>query len=206
LFLVSKVARRDQALRKDMAAIDQGGPSREFIHQLWKQMGRLKVSYKTNGISVALFEERGAGLVPQKNEMVEIAIEGMVKEAKIDKLSQDEKDRIPEWILNKMKVMYRAIGRIMARCMLSLDQRSKDGVADDAYHKLLISSNALPAIYRNVLFRGLTPQSPDYGFASLIPDVGSLLVDREVKDARSAFEMLGIEEGTTSAMQMPGRR
>jgi hypothetical protein len=198
LFLVSKVARRDKKLSKDMTAIDQGGPSREFIHQLWKQMGRLEVSDATNSISVALFEkEKDVGLVqqkprswlvPQKNEMVELAIK---------KLSQDEQDRI--W--SKMKAMYRAIGRIMARCMLSLDQRGKDAVADDDYHKLLISAKALPAIYRNVLFRGITPQSPDYGFTSLIPDVSSLLVDRKVKDERSAFEMLGIEEGTISEMR-----
>lgn len=51
-----------------------------------------------------------------------------------------------------------------------------------------------------VLFRGITPHSPDYGFASLIPDVCSL-IDLEVQDASNAFSKLGIPEGTRSAMQ-----
>jgi hypothetical protein len=139
-----------QALNEGTRAIDQGGPSREFIHQLWKQMPRLKVSYKTSGTSVALFTEEGGGLVPQTNDMVENAIKGMVKEANDDKLLQDEKGRIPECIRNKMKAIYRAIGRIMARCMLSsLDQRSPDAINADIYEKFLISAKALPVFYRN---------------------------------------------------------
>jgi hypothetical protein len=147
--LVSKVVRGDQALDEGSRAIDEGGPSREFIHQVWKQMPRLKVSYKASGASVALFTEGAIGLIPQTNDMVENAIEGMIKEAKNDKLSQDEKDRIPECIRNKMKAIYRAIGRIMARCMLSLDQRSPDDIDADIYHKFLISAKALPVFYRN---------------------------------------------------------
>lgn len=130
-------------------AIDQGGPSREFFHQVWKQMVRLKVSYKPNGASVALFTEESVGLVPQKNEMLEIAIEQMVKEARSDKLSRYERDKIREVIWEKVKAMYRAIGRIMARCMLSLDQRTSAHVDDDMYFKFLISAKCLPIFYRN---------------------------------------------------------
>ena len=138
------MARGDQTLEK---AIDQGGPSREFIYQLWKQMRTLKVSYTRNGTSVSLFIEAGAGLAPQKDEIVDEAIKGMVKEAK--SLTKGEKRRIPEYVLNKIKAMYRAIGRIMARCMLDLDHRSPDNVQDDAFHKFLISAKALPVFYRN---------------------------------------------------------
>jgi hypothetical protein len=149
LILVSEVARGDQTLEK---AIDHGGPSREFIHQLWKQMGRLKVCYKENGTSLSLFTEEKGGLLPrllpQKNEIVDATIERMVKEAKSDK-SPVKKQHIRNEMKVKMKAMYRAIGRIMARCMFHLDQRPPDHVEDDVHHKFLISAKALPVFYRN---------------------------------------------------------
>lgn len=141
------MARGDEELEKDVKAIDQGGPSREFFYQLWKQMPTLKVSYKRNGVSVALFEEARAGLVPQKDEQVDEAIKKMVKEAK--NLSKAARSGIPEYVRKKIKAMYRAFGRIMARCMLGLDHRSADAFQDDAYYKFLISAKALPIFYRN---------------------------------------------------------
>jgi hypothetical protein len=68
---------------------------------------------------------------------------------------------------------------------------------------------ATHAMVFEVLFRGITPEkkphSPVYVLKSLIPDVCSLL-GSEVNDAKSAFKMLGIDEGTLAAMQKDFRR
>jgi len=84
-----------------MLAVDEGGPTRAFLSQVWRQMDNLKV--QSNGKQAALFERSELGFCkPQTNEVLQakLGLDGNAEE-----------------VCGLVRPFYRALGRIMLYCL-----------------------------------------------------------------------------------------
>jgi hypothetical protein len=106
-------------------AKDAGGPTRQFLDELWKQMGSLTVKCP-NGTDINLFIVEPVGFVPQSDEVIDHNIESL------NYLERKE-------IIARLGAFYKAIGRMFALCLLSISTNSP----------FTIAAQALPCLYRN---------------------------------------------------------
>eukprot|EP00978_Attheya_sp_CCMP212_P012503 scaffold31195_cov44-Attheya_sp.AAC.2 len=84
-------------------AIDEGGPTREFLSQCWRQMGDLKLPVE-GGSGVSLFEKDDYGWVPMTDDKLRNKLEGALKK---DGRVSDDSEYAGKIELAKM--YYRAI-------------------------------------------------------------------------------------------------
>jgi len=122
-------------------AIDEGGPTREFLSQCWKQMSGLRVRKleKTkSGLkekSVKLFETQDNGVVPLTDDGLR------------EKLKNTFQGDDYVAYLKRAKAYYEAIGRILLHSLAN---------------NHTISASAMPPFYQNWLLRGCSPADDDY--------------------------------------------
>jgi hypothetical protein len=106
-------------------AKDAGGPTRQFLDELWKQMGSLTVKCP-NGADISLFLVEPVGFVPQGDQFIRHKIKSL-------------NDRERKEIIARLGAFYKAIGRMFASCLLSISTDSP----------FTIAAQALPPLYRN---------------------------------------------------------
>jgi hypothetical protein len=121
-----RTKRRLKTLEKEYQAVDDGGVSREFLNQVWSQLGDLGVEL-LGGTRVALFERTKGGLLPQTN---------VVLEHKLRNLEEAEAEEFKQ----KIECYYRAIGRILAHSML---------LSPEHFGPVPVASHALPLLYQS---------------------------------------------------------
>ena len=117
-------------VKKEFQAIDEGGPTREFFNRVWMQMRDLAIEIPLTTQKIQLFDTQSKiDCIPQTDDDIEFKL------AKVPEGEQSE-------IRDKIRCFYRAIGRIMAHCLV--------GVEDELIGKLpAIASIALPKLYRS---------------------------------------------------------
>jgi hypothetical protein len=84
-----------------------GGPTREFLKNVWDQMGDLYVN--DNGKKQRLFKVMGDAFVPAENSTIEHS--------------------------DAAKIFYRAFGRILAYCILHQQKIAKHAMVSSFYHE-----------------------------------------------------------------------
>jgi hypothetical protein len=107
-------------------AVDEGGVSREFLNQVWLQLGDLRVELPGR-TKVDLFEKTKGGLLPSTNE------ELLQHQKYMDEAEADE-------FKNRFECYYRAIGRILAHSIL---------LSPEDFGPVPVASHALPLLYRS---------------------------------------------------------
>jgi len=109
-----KMSKKDEKeLNKSYQAKDDGGPTEEFFHEVFSQIGSLKV----NGIS--LFEQTSGGYLPVSDDVLKYKAE-----------------KSSEGTLEKIKAYYRAFGRMVAHRLL-LSQTIESNCIPSLYQKYL---------------------------------------------------------------------
>jgi hypothetical protein len=123
-----RTKQRLKTLEKENQAIDEGGVSREFLNQVWSQLGNLGVELP-GGSRVALYGEipTMGGLLPQTDEIFE------------DQLKYLDTAEAVEF-KNRIECYYRAIGRILAHSML---------LSPEDFGPVPVASHALPLLYQS---------------------------------------------------------
>jgi len=109
---------------------------KEFLSQIWKQMGSLGVLYSESDGTVRkfrLFEDTETGSIPRKDEEFEL-LKGHSEELYHD-------------VITRAKIYYRALGRIMFHTILNGHTIPKE---------------TIPAFFRNVIFRECEPKDNKY--------------------------------------------
>jgi uncharacterized protein YihD (DUF1040 family) len=152
-----------------MVAKDEGGPTRAFLNEVWRQLPELTVASEDK--NVALFCKGYNGdIVPVDDDIIchDLKIKGDRKGAKA-----------------LVQPFYRAIGRILlyCLCMNNTPIRSDDASEKQFY---LIGSHIMPNIYRNYLLRGIDPTDDRYDISDLVHDVVTIRLNKNqaAKDDR----------------------
>ena len=100
---------KNKKKNRDLLAVDEGGPTREFFTQIWKNMEFLKIKYKNKENQTKffkLFETSEAGPLPAKDELFE-------------ELGEKHSEEVRTFVEEKARKYYRALGRIMFRVIVS---------------------------------------------------------------------------------------
>mmetsp|Transcript_18710 Transcript_18710/g.33949 ORF Transcript_18710/g.33949 Transcript_18710/m.33949 type:complete len:932 (-) Transcript_18710:1162-3957(-) len=132
-------------------AIDEGGPTREFLSQCWMQMGDLKLPVE-GGTDVSLFEKHTHGWVPITDEMLRTKLKAALKEN--GRLSDDSEYAGK---IEQARMYYRAIGRIMLHALATGNT---------------IWSSSMTPLYQNWLLRGCRPGDEDYHKEDILKHLG----------------------------------
>ncbi|KAL7537829.1 hypothetical protein ACHAXR_008113, partial [Thalassiosira sp. AJA248-18] len=131
-----KLKKDAQAQKKEDTGVDEGGPSRQFLTDVFKQLGALTI--KVGAESVSLFENTDSGVQVMTDEILNDRIKRAAKKC------SGKYEEIIEDSIKCAKDYVRAIGRIILHSI----------VHRHTAHKLTLPSNAMPPFFMNVLFHG----------------------------------------------------
>ena len=134
VFDVSEISKL-KSVKQETEAVDQGGPSKEFMNLVWRRLHMLGVTAKgTNGNqkAVKLFYRSETGyLMPQIDDIIQVFLNSI-----------PESDH--ETARKKIDDYYRAIGKLFLHALVS-HWHADD---TDLGSTLMIPSTALPPFYR----------------------------------------------------------
>jgi len=125
--------------KKGDTGVDEGGPSRQFLTEVFGQQGTLCV--KIGDVSVELFENTPSGAVVKTDERLSDTI-SRAAEVWIEKnkeIVDDTKDQVTEKSIKRAKEYSRAIGRIMMHALA---------------HKQTLPSTSMPPFIMHVMLHG----------------------------------------------------
>ena len=111
------------ASKKHDTGKDEGGPTRQFLTDLFKQLDTLSV--KAGEKKVKLFQNTEYGLVPIDDDNLNYKIKRGIKALPKDKRGQIS----PEEIIKRAKVYARAIGRIMLHSICHMQTMPSNAIA-----------------------------------------------------------------------------
>lgn len=94
--------------KRELTAIDQGGPSRQFLAECWKQLGGLRINVGAK--QVRLFEISPCGPIPLTDDVLRHKIEATIKSESGSK--EADKSEI-DGLVEVARCYYLAIGRLM---------------------------------------------------------------------------------------------
>jgi len=114
------------AKRKEDTAVDEGGPTRQFLTDVFKQLDILCI--KVGEGEVELFENTPGGVQVQTDDPLNSKIQALLKR------SSDTHEDTVENAIKRAKDYVRAIGRIILHAIV---------------HKQTLPSNAIPAFFMN---------------------------------------------------------
>jgi hypothetical protein len=155
LFLSPLFSAQVDDVHDQLTAGDDGGPSRAFLSEVWRQIRDLKVQH--NEREANLFTE-DYNCLPSENNNIAMKLQ----------LSND-----PEMARLLVHPYYRALGRILLYT-IGISKRKKfyDG-GDDKEKKieLFIAPHVLPGIYRYYFLKNMDPMNQQYPLADLLHHV-----------------------------------
>jgi hypothetical protein len=179
--------RAKDKLKKEHQAVDEGGPTREFFSQVWAQLSDLSIKLP-GGSSLKLFEKKQGGLLPLTDDYLE---------HRLAKLGPERED-----YMDQIRCYFRAIGRMLAHCLL---------LSPNDFGPVSVPSHSLPLLYQSgeckdfflwniqpstnmmlllsVLLRGFSPKDKEYLTGSLIDHICDLF-DIDKSDHSKAYELL----------------
>jgi len=154
-----------RAKKKEDTGVDEGGPSRQFITDVFKQVDMLSI--QVGGESVKLFENTPRGAVVKTDDSLNQNISNFAKAYVTDKAAKGyvadpinrakEQEKIVKVSIKQAKDYSRAIGRIMLHSFV---------------HKQTLPSNAMPPFIMNVMLHGY---DNDYHKDDILKDIDSML-------------------------------
>jgi len=153
-----------------MTAVDDGGPTRHFLSEVWRQLGDLHGEGRDREGKIEQFELFSSSqsvpcsYIMQTNDFIN---------SKISSLDDDEK------MSRRIESQYEAVGRIILYVL---------GQAQEKDASLAISSQVLPKLYRNFLLRGIDPRDLEYPIEDLLQDVMAMVQwTKEPQELMDAF-------------------
>ena len=129
------------AARKELMAKDEGGPSRQFLTDIFKQIGTLSV--KVGSESVALFEDTPSG--------VWVITDDMLKH-KIERTAKNCCEMVKEAI-KQAKNYIRAIGRIMLHALANKQSLPTNAMPPFLMNCKSVTVSSHDAIYEILTFK-----------------------------------------------------
>mmetsp|Transcript_17584 Transcript_17584/g.38884 ORF Transcript_17584/g.38884 Transcript_17584/m.38884 type:complete len:982 (+) Transcript_17584:123-3068(+) len=145
-------------VKKEIQAIDKGGPSREFMHLVWQRFTELKITAEGNDgeekVLKLLYRESTGYAFFQKDEAIVDFLE---------KLPACNREKVKK----KICAYYQAIGRMYLHAF-AIDMK--------------IPTTAFPPFFRNVLLRNLSPGDEAYPNPEVFRDVKLMGFDMNVND------------------------
>jgi hypothetical protein len=172
----------------DDMAIDDGGPTRDFLSNVWTQIGDLHVTHPRDSETVAKLFDRDAHaeyIVPQTNVRIASALGLNISDDGTTIIDEDSK-----FALELIKPFGRAIGRIMLYCIANQLEGDDD---DDTRppQRFYIATHILHNLFRNYLFRGVDPKHDDeYPLLELLVDVVDLKFTEATKKGNNAQQQM----------------
>jgi hypothetical protein len=180
-------------------AIDEGGPSRFFLSQIWRQLPCLRLCRKVSKnitYSVELFDEN---CVPATNEYI---------------ISRLQAHEIEVEIQEQVKQICQMIGRFIFYCIAMSDRDTTRFEEEILGIKLPLADHVLPNVYRYYYFQNKDPTNLSYELSHLVQDVfaikhltaqsledkmaiymaGVLDLDSELNDKRTKFREAALED------------
>jgi hypothetical protein len=109
-FILGQASREEY---DDDKGFDKGGLTRTFLQSVWDQIGDLSIMI--NGYTLKLFEREAGGIVPIPDDIIRGTISRRLA------VSDGAIDSSNEGLvaLNKIRVYYRAIGRLMIHSLVT---------------------------------------------------------------------------------------
>jgi len=148
---------------KDTTAVDDGGPSRQFLSECWKQLLALHILVGKK--PVKLFEKSRSGVIPVTDDF-------LCHKVKISLSKQsgcDDSSEIDQFIENA-KCYYRAVGRIILHSIMV---------------STTVSSSALVPLFQNFLLRNCSPRDPEYDKDDILQHITGIVFGDNPKKALS---------------------
>jgi len=150
-----------KSVKQETEAVDEGGPSKEFMNLVWKRLHKLEVTAKGNDgnqKSVKLMDRSDTGyLMPQTDDKIQVFF-----------------DSVPasnhEAIRKKIEAYYQAIGKLFLHALAS-HWHTDDSESGSS---LMIPSTTLPPFYRQYLLRGCKPDDEDYPNHEVVRDINAI--------------------------------
>jgi hypothetical protein len=120
--------------RKEDAAIDEGGPTRQVFSQFWENMAKIKVTFKNDSINLFTEDER-IGFRPTTDRNIEAFIQkhAALPETATPKMRQERKQEIRN-LNQEIDRYYRAVGIFFFRAIVG---------------RYPIAAKAMPCFLRN---------------------------------------------------------
>jgi hypothetical protein len=145
--------------KEDMTAIDDGGPTKEFLSNIWNQLHTFCIECVSisDVIKIPLFIDGG----PIDDMLLTYYTN------KSENLNQD--------YINKIQLYYRVLGRIMFYCISS--SRRFYGNNNNGNHEsneivdLFIAPHVMPRLYRYYFLQGIEPNDKRYPISELKDDI-----------------------------------
>jgi hypothetical protein len=104
--------------RRDDAAIDKGGPTRQLFSQFWENMAEIKVEFKKDSLKLFTKDER-IGFCPTMDQNLEAFIEKHSKLAHTSTPKEVKKRQHEILALNQeIDLYYRAVGIFFFRAIV----------------------------------------------------------------------------------------
>ena len=95
--------------KRDLTAKDEGGPSRQFMTECWKQLSGLQVPIGGK-YAVRLFEDSPSGVIPLTDDLLKAKVKSFLKSKCVAEV---------ENCIEDAKMLYFAVGRIILHSMMS---------------------------------------------------------------------------------------
>lgn len=125
-----------KAVKQETEAVDQGGPSKEFMSVLWKRLTKIKVEAKGQD-----GEMKSCQLVYRDNTGYSM----LQTDDKLENFLNSIPVSDTEKIRKKIEAYYQAIGRLFLHALVSHWHSNE---SEESGSRLMIPTTALPAFYR----------------------------------------------------------
>ena len=149
---------KHKKVKQETQAVDEGGPSRQFMALVWRRFTRLAVTVKgtgSNDIKIPLMRRNTAGYVL-------FTTDDEIKEH-LNRMPPEESVQARE----KVERYYQAIGRLYLHS-LAMDNP--------------IPTTALPPLYRKLLLRQCRPSDEDYPCSEILGDIRAMGFDLDMNN------------------------
>eukprot|EP00804_Cyclotella_cryptica_P010431 CCRYP_020963-RC/>CCRYP_020963-RC protein AED:0.20 eAED:0.20 QI:1138/1/1/1/0.5/0.33/9/82/570 len=164
-------------------AVDEGGPSRQFFSDVWKQLHTLTVPLLNGKVQIfyhdfALRQEHGnpLELIPHCDDALQKQIMDII-EKEFHEKETPEIDALVEQAMTRINLYARAIGRMLLHSFI---------------HGYPVSSGVMTPFFMNLILRGIIPGDPRYDRGDIVKHIDGILC----KSAEYVCLSYKLEDGT----------
>lgn len=132
----------------ELVAVDEGGPRRAFLSEVWRQMRGLAIKWENR--TIKLMSET---CIPEENDIIHFCFG-----------TKNEAVEVKEIV----RPYFRLLGRII---FYSICRTTKDSSSDPESNHFIMASHILPRLYRYYFLKNIDPTDPRYPISHLVHNV-----------------------------------